>query len=130
MAIVEFTKEQMDQARQEIVEILILQAQAGEPIYYSELVQKVKAIEIGYKDWRLSQLLTEISVAEDKANRGMLSVLVVHNDRKKLPGDQFFSLAEKLGRKVSTKKAFWEEEFELVCGYWKSNKDFLNLKPA
>ncbi len=63
-------------------------------------------------------MLGEISEEEDKAGRGMLTVIVVHKHGDMEPGRGFFDLAKSLGHKWSDKTAFWVKEIKKVHAYW------------
>ena len=63
-------------------------------------------------------MLGEISLAEDKADCGMLSALVVHKTGDMEPGQGFFHYAEALGRDISDKTACWVREIHKVHDYW------------
>jgi len=58
----------------------------------------------------LKKMLCEISREEARADRGMLSVVVVQKGARGLPGDRFFEL----GRAVTHREAAYEAEKELV----------------
>ena len=84
------------------------------------LVQKISAVDFTPDDLRLPRLLEEITIEEYKAGRGMLTVVVVHNDGDLLPGIGFFHLARRLGYDVKDRKSFWITEIEKVKNYWLS----------
>ncbi|NQT06919.1 MAG: hypothetical protein HQ575_05195 [Candidatus Omnitrophica bacterium] len=111
----ECTKEEMRIA-------IIEQAKRENMITYSELLKKVKSLKLNIEeiDHRsiMAEMLGEISLAEDKAGRGMLSALVVHKTGDREPGQGFFDYAEVLGRDVSDKTKCWVREVSRVYDYW------------
>jgi hypothetical protein len=86
------------------------------PIFYSDLTRRIKSIAFGPHDYAFHALLYEISVEEDAAGRGMLTVLVVRQEDG-LPGQGFFDLAEKLGRDVSDRIRCYGEETKVVLSH-------------
>lgn len=101
---------------------IIERAKRERMITYSELLKKVKSLKLNIEeiDHRsiMAEMLGEISLAEDKAGRGMLSALVVHKTGDREPGQGFFDYAEALGRDVSDKTECWIREVNRVHGYW------------
>ena len=88
-------------------------------ITYDELAKKIRAIRFSKKDprWKkLGALLGQISKAEHKAKRGMLSAIVVNE--KGMPGDGFFELAKDLKLTVSlakpAKMKLWASQLKKV----------------
>ena len=75
-------KEIWKRARQEMKDAIIEQAKKRSLISYSELLNKVTSLQLDIElvDQRniMAEMLGEISLAEDKAGRGMLSALVTH----------------------------------------------------
>ena len=65
-------------------------------------------------------MLGEISGEENAAERGMLSVIVVHKSGDKQPGPGFFEFAEELGRDTSDILKCWVDELKKVYAYWGS----------
>jgi hypothetical protein len=109
-------------ARQTILEILIALARKRERISYSDLVQdlnrKIEGLNLWERDPRLEVWLTDISLTEAKAGRGMLSVLVVHKAKDKLPGNHFYDVVTELGYDATDRRKFCNAEFKVVCQYW------------
>lgn len=103
-----------EQARLSLIEC----AKAGVPITYADLVRHITAIAVEAHSYALGHLLGEISLAEDAAGRGMLSVLVVHKDGDMQPGSGFFDLAKRLGRDTSDVMQCWLNEYRRVHDYW------------
>ena len=90
--------------------------QKRSPIFYSDLTRRIKSIDFGPHESGFHALLGEISVEEDAAGRGMLTVLVVRQEDG-LPGQGFFDVAEELGRDVSDKIRFYCEETKVVLSH-------------
>ncbi|MGB2693354.1 MAG: hypothetical protein WBB48_01225 [Thermodesulfobacteriota bacterium] len=108
-----------EEAKEEIRQILIARAKIRNPISYSELANQLTTIEIEPHAYALHEILGEISIAEDNAGRGLLSILVVHKDGNRMPGQGCFDLAQNRGRDTSNKLKFWLKELELVHSHWK-----------
>ena len=115
-----FTKEVWDRAKSEGKAILSARAKRPKPIAYSEFVNQLTTIRLEPRDIRLAYLLEDISIEENAAGRGMLTVLVVHKSGDMKPGPGFFDLAAKLGRNTSDRDKCWLSEFNLVVEAWKS----------
>ena len=105
-------------AKKEMRKILIERAKVRGMIPYSELVGKVRTINLEPESYALAAMLGEISSEEDAAGRGMLTVIVVHKYGDMQPGPGFFELAEELGRDTSDILKCWVEELRKVHGYW------------
>ena len=87
-------------------------------IPYSELVEKITAIELEPNSFALAAMLGEVSTEEAAADRGMLSVLVVHKVGDMQPGPGFFELAGELGRETSDILKCWVDELKKVHRVW------------
>ncbi len=107
-----------DAAKDEAKSVLIDIARRKGRIAYSELVEKIHAIDIKAHDQRLFHLLGEISTEEDKEGRGMLTAIVVHKSGDMQPGPGFFELAKSLGKDTTDILACWVKEFNRVHDYW------------
>jgi len=107
-----------ESAKNEAKEILIARAKLRGMIPYSDLVQKIKSIDLEAHDQRLFHLLGEVSREEHSAGRGMLTVIVVHKHGDMQPGPGFFELAEQLGKDTSDILSCWIKELKKVHGYW------------
>jgi len=117
-----YTQDVWDLAKGEGKRILSARAKARlqKTIAYSEFVNQLTTIRLEPRDIRLAYLLEDISIEEDSAGRGMLTVLVVHKSGDMKPGPGFFDLATKLGRDTSDKIDCWVKEFNFVVDAWKS----------
>jgi hypothetical protein len=102
------------QARDSMIE----RAKLRGTIPYSDLVAEINAVKLQAFDKRLFHLLGEVSSEEDKAGRGMLSVVVVHKLGDMEPGPGFYELAKLLGRNTSDKLKFWVDELHKVHAIW------------
>lgn len=106
----------------EIRNILIKRAKIDKPITYKNLTRSLKTIRLQPNDPDLFKFLDTISRSENRDGRGMLSVMVIHTDDDKLPGDGFFKLAIELGREFNNREQFWKEEKDRVYNYWKGHQ--------
>jgi hypothetical protein len=104
------------QAKKEAIRAIVASARNGAPISYSDLTKRISSIGFNPHDYVFHHLLGKISVEEDAAGRGMLSVLVVHKDDG-MPGPGFFDLAKLLGRDVSDKERCWSDEARVVLSH-------------
>ena len=87
-------------------------------ISYSDLVVAITAIRLQPDEKPFHNLLGQISIEENEAERGMLSVVVVHKGGDFRPGPGFFELAQDLGRDVREPDKFWSEELQRVYDVW------------
>ncbi len=113
-----FSIEKWEEAKEEIRKILVARAKISNPISYSELASQIMTIEIEPHTYALHEMLGEISIDEDNAGRGLLTVLVVRKGDM-MPGQGFFDLAESRGRDISYKKKFGIDELNRVFAQWK-----------
>ena len=98
---------------------MIETAQIGGVIAYSELARRIISCSLEPHGQPLADLLGEISIEEDRAGRGMLSVVVVHKTGDQKPGPGFFKLAQSLGRNTADSDACWVSELNMVHAAWK-----------
>jgi hypothetical protein len=113
-----FTEEQWTATKEEMRQILVERAKLRGMMPYSELVQKLRSIQLEANSYALFAMLGELSTEEDRAGRGMLSVIVVHKAGDMQPGDGFFELAESLGRDTLYILACWVAELKKGYAYW------------
>jgi molybdopterin synthase catalytic subunit len=91
-------------------------------IPYSDLASKIATVKFVAHDTRLFHLLGEISVDENDAGRGLLSVVVVHKYGDMQPGPGFFLLGQHLGYNTKDLLKFWVDQLRKVHPIWsKSN---------
>ncbi len=95
-------------------------ARARELITYKKFVRKITAIpDLGYHgDNRLDQLLDEVSLEEDRAGRGLISVLVVELAFPNLPSDGFYELARPRHPPGTSRQSIFEAERDRVYAAW------------
>ena len=113
-----FEQTDWDKAKAQAIAILVDVAKQRGRIAYSELTPKIDAIQFDYDDPRFGYFLGEISEEEMRANRGMLSAIVVHKSGDMIPGPGFYDLAKRLGKKVGDIDRFWLSEFNKVHDVW------------
>ena len=107
-----------DAAKEEARQLMIARARVRGMIPYSDLVRGITAVNFAAHDQILFHLIGEISTAEDAADRGMLSVVVVHKTGDMQPGPGFFELAKQLGRDTSDILKCWVAELHRVHAVW------------
>jgi hypothetical protein len=105
-------------AKDQIRTVLIERARAQKTISYSDLVPKIKAIDLLAHDPRLDELLIQISSEEMAQDRGMLSVLVVHKTGDLRPGRGFYKCAMSLGLDASDEDRLWVVQLTKVYASW------------
>jgi hypothetical protein len=109
-----------ENAKSEAREAMIAAARGPKgTLTYNELARRITSLRLEADSLALRQLLSEISVAEDAAGRGMLSVVVVHQGGDGLPGHGFFTLAKGLGRDTNDQQKCWAVEFGKVRATWR-----------
>ena len=91
-------------------------------ISYAELARRITALAFEPDSHVFHMLLDEISQDEDAADRGMLSVVVIHQGGDMRPGPGFFKLARELGKDGHDLEAFWQAEFLRVRVAWAQMK--------
>lgn len=111
-----------NKAKEEMRQILIERAKVRGMIPYSELVKKIRTIQLEPDSYALANMLGEVSTEESRAGHGMLSAIVVHKSGDMEPGPGFFDLAKSLGNNTSDILAFWVNEFKKVHAYWGRSK--------
>ncbi len=105
-------------AREEMRRVLSERAKIRGIIGYAELISEVTAIRFERHSAPFTAMLQEIAALEDAAGRGMLTAVVIHKYRDKLPGPEFYALAERLGRDTSDRTRCWSNEVERVYTAW------------
>lgn len=113
-----FSKADWEAAKNEARDILIERAKVRGMIAYSDLAKQVTKINLKAHDPRFFHFLGEISVEEEEAGRGLLTVIVVHKSGDMQPGPGFFELAGSLGRDTSDPLQCWIAELHRVHAYW------------
>lgn len=98
----------------QVLDVLRERVAQRRPITYGDLTERITARRFMPNDRALEALLSRLSTQSHKRGLGMISAVVV-NKVSKIPGDGFFSLAERLGHSVGDDpKAFHEKELEKV----------------
>lgn len=105
-------------AREEMRRALIERAKSRGTIGYAELISQVRAIPLERHSAPFTAMLQEVAALEDGAGRGLITALVIHKHRDKLPGPEFYALAERLGRDTSDRARCWSDEAERVYAAW------------
>ncbi len=67
----------------------------------------------------MARMQGEVSTAEDRAGRGMLTAFMVSADSH-MPGDGFFRLANRLGHKGKDRVVLWARMLVKVESVWKN----------
>lgn len=111
-----------ERLKQEMQNAIIEKAKTRSMVTYSELVNKLTSLQLDTKQAHhrdiLAKMLGEISIAEDKAGRGMLSALVIHKAGDMEPGQGFFECAKSLNKSIPDKTKFWIQQVKKVHKYW------------
>lgn len=97
-------------ARAEMLAVLVEVAASQATITYGNLAARVHAIEFDPRSPLLATMLGEISEEQDALGRGMLSAVVIHQEGDQMPGEGFFALARRLGRRIDDKEQMWVRE--------------------
>jgi hypothetical protein len=105
-------------AKEEAKNAMIARARTRGMITYSDLVGRIRSVSLQPHDVRLDHLLGEIASEEDKAGRGMLTVVVVHKTGDMEPGPGFYEMAKALGRDTSDLLGCWVYELHRVHAVW------------
>lgn len=101
------------QLKNEIRELLIMQAKIKKTISYGELCKIIISAKLKPDDSIIPEILGEISKGSHNAGNGLLSV-VVTGKVKDLPGKGFFSMAMRLGYTIGNWEQFFKEQMDEV----------------
>jgi hypothetical protein len=112
-----FNEQDWQKAKQEALEVLKARARRGDPITYSDLVEKVVSVHMDAHDVRLAHFLGEIAAEEHENGRPLITALVVHKHDGQ-PGRGFFELARSLNLPVIDELAFWNDQITLLKRQW------------
>ncbi len=104
-----------EQARHHLLAV----ARARGTTTYAELASAVTAIDLKPYSWAMIAFLNEICASEDERHGIMLASLVTRKDTG-LPGEGYFRFAERLGRDVSDREAFWRAEVQRIYAVYGS----------
>jgi hypothetical protein len=116
-----YPQSQWDAAKEEGRSEMIRTARRRSTITYSELAGVIKAISFQPDEKPFHNLLGQISIEEERAGRGMLSVVVVHRSDHR-PGQGFFELAHDLDHDVRDREKFWADELQRIYDAWPRQK--------
>lgn len=112
------TKSQWDIFKAEARKILVAEAARRGMITYGELAARMTTIAVEPHDQVLWEIIGDVGRDEEKAGRGILSVLVVHKHGDMEPGGGFYDLAKSFGRKTSDRTKCFVEEMHKVHAVW------------
>jgi hypothetical protein len=113
----------LEKAIMEAREILAARAKVRGMMSYSELASKMTSIQVGPRDPLLHQILDRVSTDEHVAGRGMLSCIVVHKVGDMEPGEGFYELAARLGKRPRNRLEFWVTELHHVHAAWENSTE-------
>lgn len=108
-----FPPEAWEAAKQQANAFIQQRARERGTLTYAELCREVTAITLKPRSWAIMGFLNEICTEADAKHGIMLATLVVRADTG-LPGDGYFRHAERLGRDVADREAYWRREAERV----------------
>ena len=115
-----YTIQDWEAAREKARRIMRSTAAKESTISYSELVANLDLIPpLEPDDYAVAQMLDEISISDEDEGLGLLSVVVVHKGSDGMPGNGFFELARRKGRRFSDHDEFWVTELRRVYATWK-----------
>lgn len=112
-------KSMMDAATQAIYQEILRVARSGGITTYADIAPLAELdMSLLHHRTRIGSILGEISRAEHRAGRPMLSAVVILADRNR-PGQGFFRLAKTLGLHTGGDELqFWVQELQRVHDYW------------
>lgn len=103
-----------EEAKRQAREVIVQKAKLKKCITYSDLVDRIGAIHFLPHDQRLDELLRQLSSAEHRDGKALLTALVVRKDTG-MPGNGFFRLARRLlKRRINDEAGFWKVERDKV----------------
>jgi hypothetical protein len=113
-----FKKTEWDSFKKEARDILITVASQRQMITYGDLAAQMTTIQVEPHDMVLWEIIGEVARDEEKAGRGLLSVVVVHKHGDMEPGPGFFELAKYFKRNTTDQTKCWIEEIKRVYKVW------------
>lgn len=113
-----FDEDRWQQAKNEAREVMYKVAKQERTIAYSNLVTRIRSIQIDAHDPRLAHFLGQIAREDDNNGLGLTTVVVVHKSGDQEPGPGFFEMAESQGHEVQDQTEFWLEELKRVYKKW------------
>jgi hypothetical protein len=109
-----YSDEEWETAKLQAKETLREHARRRETTTYSGLCDDIAVARFRHYSWSLMALLGQICAEEDSERGIMLASLVCKKGGDGLPGEGYFAWAAKLGRDVSDREVFWEDEVERI----------------
>lgn len=113
-----YNQTQWDAFKAEAREILVDVARREDTISYGDLAAQMTTIAVEPHDMVLWEIIGDVGRDEEQAERGILSVLVVHKHGDMEPGGGFYDLARFFGRKTSDRTKCFIEEMNNVHAVW------------
>src|SRR5262245_38106881 len=117
-----FTKKEWEVFKKEARAIMIGHATQRGMITYGDLAARMTSIPVEPHEMVLWYIIGAVARDEEKAGRGLLSVVVVHKHGDMEPGFGFFNLAEEFGRNTRDKTKCFVDELHRVHAVWSVNK--------
>ena len=113
---------QWNNAKREMKSALISAVKEPRLLSYKQVRNKIAAIPLEDEAFfpgseAFSRMQGEVSTEEHKAGRGMLTAFMV-NALTHMPGDGFFTLAQKLGYTSQNRLAIWSRMLAKVSDAW------------
>lgn len=116
-----FSRKQWDEFKKESRAIMIEVARQRGMITYGELANRMTTTQVEPHDMVLWEIIGDVARDEEAANRGLLSVVVVHKHGDMEPGFGFYELAKHYGRKATDKTKCFIDEMHNVHRIWSVN---------
>ena len=116
-----FSKSEWEVFKKESRQIMVETARSRGMITYGDLAAKMTTIPVEPHDMVLWEIIGDVARDEEKANRGLLSVVVVRkNDMQ--PGGGFYELAKYFNRNTGDKMKCVTTEMHKVHAVWSVKK--------
>jgi len=104
-----------------IKRILVRHALEGRTLTYTELNERLGKVFKAPNDHRLKKIIQNLSLDSYEKHNVLLSSVIVKNNGRALPGDGFFSLANRLYNiKIIDRTEFWLNEFSKTIKAYRS----------
>ena len=117
-----FDSRAWEAAKTQARSVLCEHARRKRTISYSDLADKIGAIQIEPHDIRFGYFLGQISTEDDERGLGLTTVIVVHKGGGMKPGPGFYDLAESRGRDVSNLDECFIKEMNAVFEHWSKRR--------
>lgn len=112
-----FSEADWQTLKDEMRSILIGMARLCATITYSELASLIGMAPMHHRAPLFHQLIRDMDADEAAAGRPSLAALVVRKDSG-IPGAGFYADAPVIEGEIFDPVAYWQSEFDDVCGYW------------